>query len=91
MSGALKRSIIAMSQKIPSASVRPKPLTVADAAFASRRKTILNSMKTYFGNGKSDMISKWLQACGIDPLIRGEKLDTEDYVTLGIQFDNFMN
>ena len=63
----------------------------ADAAFASRRKTILNSMKTYFGNGKSDMICKWLEACGIDPSIRGEKLDTDGYITLGIQFDKFMN
>lgn len=74
-----------------SAKILKNACVAADAAFASRRKTILNSMKTYFGNGKSDMICKWLQACGIDPLIRGEKLDTEDYVTLGIQFDNFMN
>lgn len=74
-----------------SAKILNNACVAADAAFASRRKTILNSMKTYFGNAKSDMICKWLQACGIDPLIRGEKLDTEDYVTLGIQFDNFMN
>lgn len=74
-----------------SAKILKNACVAADAAFASRRKTILNSMKAYFGNGKSDMICKWLQACGIDPLIRGEKLDTEDYVTLGIQFDNFMN
>lgn len=74
-----------------SAKILKNACVAADAAFASRRKTIFNSMKTYFGNGKSDMICKWLQACGIDPLIRGEKLDTEDYVTLGIQFDNFMN
>lgn len=74
-----------------SAKILKNACVAADAAFASRRKTILNSMKTYFGNGKSDMICKWLQACGIDPLIRGEKLDAEDYVTLGIQFDNFMN
>ncbi len=74
-----------------SAKILKNACVAADAAFASRRKTILNSMKTYFGNGKSDMICKWLQACGIDPLIRGEKLDTEDYVTLGIQFDNFLN
>lgn len=74
-----------------SAKILKNACVAVDAAFASRRKTILNSMKTYFGNGKSDMICKWLQACGIDPLIRGEKLDTEDYVTLGIQFDNFMN
>lgn len=74
-----------------SAKILKNACVAADAAFASRRKTILNSMKTYFGNGKSDMICKWLEVCGIDPLIRGEKLDTEDYVTLGIQFDNFMN
>ena len=39
----------------------------------------------------SDTIVDWLESCNIDPKIRGEKLDVQDYINLGIQFDNFFN
>ena len=63
--------------------------TMADAAFASRRKTIANSCKTYFsGRGEEgarvvaalpDMFSD----AGIDPRRRGETLDRAEFVRLG--------
>ena len=54
----------------------------ADAAFLNRRKTILNSCKTYFGCD-SEKIKHWLGLCNIDPKIRGEKLTTDDFINLG--------
>ena len=63
----------------------------ADAAFFNRRKTIYNSCKAYFANVKPANILAWLEECGIDPKIRGEKLKSKEYIKLGIEFDNFFN
>ena len=74
----------------------------ADAAFFNRRKTILNSCRTYFSENLqpktynlkptvSNVIENWLESCNIDPKIRGEKLTVEDYMNLGIQFEKFFN
>ena len=62
---------------------------VADAAFASRRKTISNSFKTYFasrGNaGKAFIgcIPDLLDECGIDAKRRGETLSLDEFIALG--------
>lgn len=72
-------------------SILKNACKAADAAFFSRRKTIFNSCKAYFGNAEADNILSWLEACEIDPKVRGEKLNEKDYVKLGIQFDNFLN
>lgn len=62
---------------------------MADAAFASRRKTISNSFKTYFasrGNaGKAFIgcIPEFLDECGIDAKRRGETLSLDEFIALG--------
>lgn len=62
---------------------------MADAAFASRRKTISNSFKTYFasrGNaGKAFIgcIPDMLDECGIDAKRRGETLSLDEFIALG--------
>ena len=62
---------------------------MADAAFASRRKTISNSLKTYFasrGNaGKAFIgcIPDLLDECGIDAKRRGETLSLDEFIALG--------
>lgn len=62
---------------------------MADAAFASRRKTIANSCKAYFASrGASgarimEELPHILEAAGIDPRTRGEALTTDQYLTLG--------
>lgn len=62
---------------------------MADAAFASRRKTIANSFKMYFagrGNeGKAFIgsIGDLLDAAGIDARRRGETLALDEFVKLG--------
>ena len=65
---------------------------MADAAFANRRKTILNSCKSYFGLleekgaplGKAlPSLEQVLEEAGVDPRLRGEALDTQDFIRLG--------
>ena len=65
---------------------------MAEASFATRRKTISNSCKTYFGGrgeeGKA-MVSKLPQLfelAGIDPRRRGETLEQAEFVRLGAAY-----
>lgn len=63
--------------------------TMADAAFATRRKTIANSCRTFFARSRSDkailadMITDTLDEAGIDPSRRGESLTLDEYRILG--------
>lgn len=59
--------------------------TMADAAFATRRKTIANSCKTYFSarpEVQAELPSLFEQA-GIDPRRRGETLSRSEFIRLG--------
>ena len=57
---------------------------MADAAFATRRKTIQNSMRTYFGKGvPASVIADLLDAAGIDARRRGESLSLDEFKELG--------
>ena len=62
---------------------------MADAAFASRRKTLSNSCKAYFaGRGKADRamldrLEELLEMADIDPKRRGETLEQAEFVRLG--------
>ncbi len=87
----VKSAVIRMDRR---AEQLPAPLmkaamTMADAAFATRRKTISNSMKTYFGNpATSDElmlanISDVLQRAGVSAKSRGESLEREAFIELG--------
>lgn len=59
--------------------------TMADAAFATRRKTLANSCKTYFA-GNPDVqasLPRVFEKAGIDPRRRGETLDQQEFIRLG--------
>lgn len=60
-------------------------MTMADAAFATRRKTVSNSCRTYFSNvvGAADLLSQAFDQAGIDPRRRGETLSLDDFKRLG--------
>lgn len=66
--------------------------TMADAAFATRRKTLSNSCKTYFaGRGAQGKrivaeLPVLFGAVGIDPKRRGESLDQGEFVKLGAAY-----
>lgn len=65
---------------------------MAEAAFASRRKTISNSMRTYLSGGDVvrgrilAVLDELFGAAGIDPQIRGERLAKQDYLALATAF-----
>ena len=59
--------------------------TMADAAFATRRKTLANSCKTYFA-GDPEAQAKLpdiFERAEIDPRRRGETLDLQEFIRLG--------
>lgn len=62
----------------------------ADAAFTNRRKTILNSCKTYFasrgaqGAAIAADLPAILEAAAIDPRRRGETLTTDDLIRVAL-------
>lgn len=66
--------------------------TMADAAFAARRKTISNSFKQYFsGRDKAilPLVPDILSSANIDPGVRGEVLSTTQFVDLGRAYLRF--
>lgn len=62
---------------------------MADAAFASRRKTLANSCKTYFsgrgeaGKAIASRLGELFELAGIDGKRRGETLDQAEFIRLG--------
>lgn len=73
-------------------TLRPAPAEVDDpehffrvvrAAFAQRRKTLLNGLNTAFGTQHSkEELSAVLRACGLPETIRGERLGIPEFAAL---------
>ena len=59
--------------------------TMADAAFATRRKTLANSCKTFFANDPATLsrLGRIFDQAGIDPARRGETLAPQEFIRLG--------
>lgn len=62
------------------AAARDKVWPLIDAAFAQRRKTLRAALAGVYGSGAA--AGEALEAAGIDPTLRGEKLQIEDFVRL---------
>ena len=58
---------------------------VVKGAFSQRRKTLLNCLSSSFGLDKETTAEK-IRNCGIEPGIRGEKLDIYDFARLADEF-----
>lgn len=58
---------------------------VVKGAFSQRRKTLLNCLSSSFGLDKETTAEK-IRNCGIEPGIRGEKLDIYDFAKLADEF-----
>lgn len=62
---------------------------MADAAFSTRRKTLMNSCKNYFashGEQGAFIVAELpgiLRACGIDERVRGEALSVDQFLSIG--------
>lgn len=87
----VKSAVIRLDRKkdeLPN-ELRKATMVMADAAFATRRKTISNSMKTYFENRQTadiemkDRIPELLENAGISATARGESLSREQFIELG--------
>lgn len=62
------------------AETRSRVWPVIDAAFLQRRKTLRAALSGHFGSAAA--AEEALRAAGIDPQLRGERLDVADYVRL---------
>ena len=51
------------------------------AAFALRRKTLVNSLQTGYQLPK-ERLAEIVTACGLSPTVRGERLTLEDFARL---------
>jgi 16S rRNA (adenine1518-N6/adenine1519-N6)-dimethyltransferase len=69
----------------PSPQLVTATFTVIEAAFAERRKTIRNSMRSYFSAQKRDpeQVDALLEVVGILPTVRGETLTAKEFLALG--------
>lgn len=77
-------------------------MTMADAAFATRRKTISNSMRTYFSNPQVDdvpsvakedvsgFVEHVLCRAGIDGRVRAESLEPAVFLALGEVYASYI-
>jgi 16S rRNA (adenine1518-N6/adenine1519-N6)-dimethyltransferase len=80
----------------PGAAQREAIFTVVEAAFAERRKTIRNSMRSYFAARSASCgfdptrVDALLAAAGISPTTRGEALSVETYQALGTALLSFV-
>ncbi len=87
----VKSSVIRLdrAQNDLTEDIRSAACLMADAAFATRRKTISNSCKTYFGNpahGKIfvvPLLPQIFEEAEVCPSARGESLSIDDFVRLG--------
>lgn len=59
---------------------------VIAGAFAQRRKTLLNSLSSSFGEFTKEQISEIIVKLGFDINIRGERLSIEDFCSLSDEF-----
>lgn len=78
-------SVLHMVPQTPPAEVDdPKHFfRVVRAAFAQRRKTLLNSLSSSLGDGTSkEAIANAIAACGLPENIRGERLSISDFAAL---------
>lgn len=78
-------SVLRMVPKAPPAEVDdPKHFfLVVRAAFAQRRKTLLNSLSSVLGGQYTkEQLASAIQACGLPDNIRGERLSIADFAAL---------
>lgn len=60
---------------------------VVHAAFAQRRKTLMNNLQARFGKAQKDKLQLALAAAGIEPARRGETLSLQEFARLTDELD----
>ena len=72
----------------PPAEVKDEKMLfrVIKAAFAQRRKTLLNCLSMAFPEKGKEGVRAAMEACGISPSCRGETLDISQFARLADEF-----
>lgn len=86
----IKSGLVAFKRRPQLLSDAPRELvfTIIDAAFAQRRKTLRAALGSWAGSPAR--AGEILEAAGIDPTLRGEKLDIHDYARIAEAYqENF--
>ncbi|MEN5073160.1 16S rRNA (adenine(1518)-N(6)/adenine(1519)-N(6))-dimethyltransferase RsmA [Isoptericola cucumis] len=75
-------ALVALERRDPPSTTasREQVFTVIDAAFAQRRKTLRAALSGLFGSGAA--AEEALRAAGVDPGLRGERLDVADFARI---------
>jgi 16S rRNA (adenine1518-N6/adenine1519-N6)-dimethyltransferase len=81
---AVTSSVIRLDRIVPD-PLAPRALRIVKAAFAQRRKTLLNALSAGLPLPR-ETVSKGLIASGIDPGARGETLSPEQFLVLAGTF-----
>lgn len=78
----IKSGLVAFDRRAELLSDLPREevFAIIDAAFAQRRKTLRAALSTWAGSGAR--AGSILEAAGIDPQLRGEKLDIHDFIKI---------
>lgn len=78
----IKSGLVAFERRAQLLSDLPRQevFAIIDAAFAQRRKTLRAALATWAGSGAR--AGSILEAAGIDPQLRGEKLDIHDFIKI---------
>lgn len=78
----IKSGLVAFERRAELLSDLPREevFAIIDAAFAQRRKTLRAALSTWAGSGAR--AGSILEAAGIDPQLRGEKLDIHDFIKI---------
>lgn len=78
----IKSGLVAFERRAQLLSDLPRQevFDIIDAAFAQRRKTLRAALATWAGSGAR--AGSILEAAGIDPQLRGEKLDIHDFIKI---------
>lgn len=78
----IKSGLVAFERRAELLSGLPREevFAIIDAAFAQRRKTLRAALSTWAGSGAR--AGSILEAAGIDPQLRGEKLDIHDFIKI---------
>ena len=72
----------------PPAEVKSEAMfmRVVKAAFAQRRKTLLNALSAAFGEMSKETVEKCLTDSGFDPKVRGEVLSIGEFAKIADAF-----
>ena len=85
-------SVITLRKKTQYASPEDRDFlfSITRAAFSQRRKTLVNSLSSLFaGKLNKEQLQEAVAACGFPPLVRGEMLSLNDYITLSNYIKTF--